>query len=102
MLEGLVSDIDQACKIILERTKMCLITLVVNDVSLFLNSKMIQVVQNNHIVHRDQKGHHHSIYSLDFQSGGSRLATGGGGKERIYYQIIVSYVFRWDRSSLAP
>jgi hypothetical protein len=52
---------------------------------------MIEVVKNSRVSHCDQKGHHHSIYSLDFQYGGSRLATGGGGTQKSlqFFKILI-------------
>jgi hypothetical protein len=52
---------------------------------------MIQLVRNSHVSHCDQKGHNHSIYSLDFQFGGSRLATGGGG-----LTLLLSFINRFQ------
>lgn len=41
---------------------------------------MLKIIKNNVISHSDNKRDQVSIYSIDFQKNGNRLATGGGGK----------------------
>jgi hypothetical protein len=40
----------------------------------------MRIIKADVVGHIDEKGIRHAVYSLDFQPGGRRLATGGGGK----------------------
>lgn len=51
---------------------------------------MLRIVKNNLVSHCDQRGNQHSIYSIDFQSNGNRLASGGGG---LFYFNYFNYYF---------
>lgn len=62
---------------------------------------MLKIIKNDVISHSDNKRDQVSIYSIDFQKNGNRLATGGGGKLFslfyilffLFYSILFSIVY---------
>jgi hypothetical protein len=51
----------------------------------------MRIIKADIVAHFSEKGSRHSLYSIDFQPNGYRLATGGGGKPILFIQLFISY-----------